>query len=99
MILGIGTAFEIMVAIAVYMVALVFVTEFAKKFCVANGGGALILSWIVGVGIFIGLHFAGCFKFNFAAVVLFVFITGVTNRLYKWETLKEFVRKLMKTEM
>ena len=99
MILGIGTAFEILVAIVVYMVAVVCVTEFFKKFISVSGGRALMLSWLIGIIVFTGLSVAKLFIFNFATLILFMFITGITNKIYQWEALREFIRKIFKTDI
>jgi uncharacterized membrane protein YoaK (UPF0700 family) len=98
MILGIGTPLEILTAIVVYMIAVVSVTELFKKLVAVRGGVALMLSWIVGIGVFIGLAIGKLFAFNFAAIILFMFVTGITNSIYRWEALREFIRKIFKTD-
>ena len=98
MILGLGTPLEILTAIVVYMVAMVSITELFKKTVIVRGGQALLLSWLVGIAIFIGLALGKLFVFNFAAVILFMFITGATNKIYQWKALRDFVRKIFKTD-
>ena len=95
MILGIGTPIEILTAIVIYMFAIVVITELTKKLLKIDGGVALMLSWIVGVVIFIGLAYTKLFAFNFSAVIVFMFITGITNSLYRWEALRDFIRKML----
>ena len=98
MILGIGTPLEILTAIVVYMFAMVSVTELFKKLVIVRGGQALLLSWFAGILVFIALAIAKLFPFSFATVVLFMFITGITNSIYRWEALRDFIRKIFKTD-
>jgi len=99
MIFGIGTPLEVLTAIVIYMVATVMVTETIKKFTKSTGNEALFLSWLVGIGLFAGLAAAKLFPFSFATVILFMFITGMTNKIYRWEALREFIRKMLKMDM
>lgn len=99
MIFGIGTPLEVLTAIVVYMVATVLVTEAIKKFTKSTGNEALLLSWLVGIGLFAGLAMAKLFPFNFATVILFMFVTGMTNKIYRWEALREFIRKMLKMDL
>lgn len=96
------TAPIIIVSIAVYMVATMFVTEVLKKFVGGlprQGRGALIMSWIVG-----GLMFWAMYALAFLpagldlplAVMAFVVLTGAVNGAYKIERIKSAVKEFLK---
>jgi uncharacterized membrane protein YoaK (UPF0700 family) len=88
----VGANIEIIAAIVVYMVSFVLVTEMLKGWSEQNGVRALILSWLVGILIFLLLAIWGLFEFSFPCVLLFMLITGATNLTYKFTALKKFVR-------
>jgi len=79
-------------SIAVYMVALVLVTEFFKKWININ---PLILSWALGLLLCVALHFL-FHTMTPETVYLFIVITGLTNSAYKWTALKRVVKTLIK---
>lgn len=87
-----GISFEIILAIAVYMIATVLVTEFLKKFLLIN---PLILSWLTGFALYAGISLTKWYKFNFESVVVFVFITGLLNSIYKFTKLKKLIKKIV----
>jgi hypothetical protein len=95
-------AFTIIVAIVVYMVATVLVTEAFKKWIPVQSGAALLLSWAVGAGIYTAMrHFKWPpIELNWGeSIMIFFFITGLTNLAYTWEPLRAWVRRIMKTEI
>jgi uncharacterized membrane protein YoaK (UPF0700 family) len=95
-------AFNVIVAIVVYMVATVLVTEMFKKWLPVMGGLALLLSWAVGCGIYTAMRHFGWppITLNWGeSIIIFLFIMGLTNAAYTWAPLREWVRRIMKTEI
>lgn len=84
----------ILAAVAVYFVTFVLISELLNRWSKANGGKALILSWLVGLLIFELLAIWGLLSFSLACFLLFVVITGLTNTAYKFTSFKKWVRWL-----
>lgn len=87
-----GISFEIILAIVIYMVATVLVTEYLKKILLIN---PLILSWLVGFVLYAIITFTGLYEFNFESVITFMFITGLLNSVYKFTRLKNLIKKIV----
>lgn len=91
MIPGLGTPIEIGLAVAIYMIAFVLVTEFAKPEHV-KGGRALLFSWAIGFLFFGILALFGCYAVTWASAILFVVVTGLCNSAYRWTRLKKLLK-------
>jgi len=87
----------IVVALAVYTLSLVFSTELMKHVRFMAGFNPLILSWIIGAGIFaVIIYVWGLFEASLACIGFFVVVTFAANVAYKrdWMALKRAVRDL-----
>lgn len=85
---------EILISMAVYMIALVVVTEYLKKWINVH---PLLLSWFVGCLLL--LAWWAIFHDITAQIVAgFIVLTGATNTAYKvnFAGLKEVVQKWLK---
>lgn len=94
MIPGLGSPIEIGLAVAVYMIAFVLVTEFLKPALKLKGGKALLFSWLVGGVLFLILSAVRCYAVSWASVIVFIIVTGLCNSAYRWTRLKELLRGL-----
>ena len=88
-----GISFEIILAIVIYMIATLLVTEFFKKFLLIN---PLLLSWLVGFILYAVISLTKLYEFNFESIVYFVLITGLLNATYKFTKLKNLIKKIVK---
>ena len=96
MILGIGTPLEIMIAIVLYMVAFTFTSEFLKPLLKVAGGKALLLSWGIGIIFMVIIGMTKFLVIRPETVLLFMFITGITNGVYaKWGALRTFIKRML----
>ena len=93
MIPGLGSPIEVGLAVALYMVSYILVTEIVKPERL-KGGRALLFSWLVGLAFFGLLAFVGCYAVTWASVIIFVIVTGLCNTAYRWTRLKELLRGL-----
>lgn len=87
-----GISFDLILAVVVYMIATVLVTEYLKKILLIN---PLILSWVIGFILYAIITFTGLYEFNFEGVILFAFITGLLNGVYKFTKLKNLIKKIV----
>lgn len=92
MIPGLGSPIEIGLAVAVYMVAVVLVTELLKPILKMKGGIALLFSWAIGGLLFWALSAVGCYAVSWSSAILFVIVTGLCNTAYRWTRLKELLQ-------
>ena len=93
MIPGLGTPIEIGLAIAIYMIAFVLMTEFAKPEHI-KGGRALLFSWMIGLIFYGFLALVGCYAVTWASAILFIIVTGLCNSAYKWTRLRELIKPI-----
>ena len=87
-----GISFEIILAIVIYMVATVLVTEYLKKILLIN---PLLLSWIVGFILYAIISFTELYEFDFESIIYFMLITGLLNSVYKFTRLKNLIKKIV----
>ena len=87
-----GISFEIILAVVIYMIATVMVTEFLKKWLIIN---PLILSWLVGFILYAIIALTGLYAFDFKSIIFFAFITGLLNTVYKFTKLKNLIKKIV----
>lgn len=94
MIFGIPIIF--IIALAVYFITTVLVTEYLKK--LFKKIHPLILSWIVGILIYSGLHFLikGVKEINFYSLIIFIVITAILNVSYKqFDWIRDLAKKFL----
>jgi hypothetical protein len=94
-----GIPFNLITAVAVYMVATVITTEYLKKVLyivdVKNNRHSVMLSWLVGMFFYVLMYVLEVQEVTFHSFLLYIVITGFLNTGYRFTSLKRWIRKLM----
>lgn len=97
-----GIPFNLITAVAVYMVATVITTEYLKKVLysvdIKNNRHSLTLSWLVGMFFYLMMYVLEVQEVSFGSFLLYIVITGFLNTGYRFTSLKKWIRKLMDNE-
>ncbi|MDX1352528.1 MAG: hypothetical protein R3254_05905, partial [Thiomicrorhabdus sp.] len=86
---------KVIIAVAVYIVSFVFGTEFLKKIPLVKKINGLILSWLVGFGVFVLLAALELAELDVVTISVFICVSIGLNIGYKVPDVKQFIRKAL----